>query len=83
MLLHATQFMLLLQLHHQHHVFKARDRFGAVQHRIIDTNKTDTGLGRIDTLVLVLPITSNLTLMSGLVQGGSCVLPKQMETFLM
>jgi len=32
-------------------------RFAAVLHQIIDTNKTDTGIGSIDTLVLVSPIT--------------------------
>jgi len=30
-------------------------RFAAVQHRIIDTNKTDTGIGSIDTLVSYRP----------------------------
>jgi len=33
-------------------------RFAAVQHRIIDPNKTDTGIGSIDTLVSVSPITT-------------------------
>jgi len=38
--------------------YKVSYRFAAVRHRIIDTNKTDTGIGSIDTLVSVSPITS-------------------------
>ena len=33
--------------------------YAAVQHQIIDTNKLDAGIGSIDTLVSVSPITSN------------------------
>jgi len=46
----------------QHHMFKVElsYRFAAVRHQIIDTNKTDTGIGSIDTLVSVSPITQLL-----------------------
>ena len=53
--------LLWTSLHCQHHMltYEVSYCFAAVQHWIIDTNKTGTGIGSIDTLVSVLPITTS------------------------